>query len=148
MLRLANVYGPRQEPVGEAGVVAIFCSRVLAGEQPTIYGDGRQTRDYVYVGDVVTAFLAAADTGRPGTWNIGTGIETSVLHLAAIIGEAAGRTLTPQFAPQRPGELPRSALAAERARRDLSWSATTSLADGVRTVYRWIESGTPCRAGS
>ena len=106
VLRLANVYGPRQDPTGEGGVVAIFCSRVLAGKRPTIYGDGKQTRDYVYVGDVVAAFLAAADTGRPGSWNIGTGIETTVLDLAAIIGEAAGRAVEPEFAPQRPGELP------------------------------------------
>ncbi len=148
VLRLANVYGPRQDPSGEAGVVAIFCSRVLAGQQPTIYGDGKQTRDYVYVGDVVTAFLAAADTGRPGTWNIGTGIETTVLDLAATIGEAAGRAVEPEFAPERPGELPRSALAVDLAREDLGWSAATPLADGVRAVYRWIESGTPYRAGT
>jgi UDP-glucose 4-epimerase len=148
VLRLANVYGPRQDPAGEAGVVAIFCSRVLAGQQPTIYGDGRQTRDYVYVGDVVRAFLAAADAGRPGTWNIGTGIETTVLDLAASIGGAAGRAVEPEFAPERPGELPRSALAVDLARQDLGWSAATPLADGVRAVYRWIESGTPSRAGT
>ena len=148
VLRLANVYGPRQDPSGEAGVVAIFCSRVLAGEQPTVYGDGKQTRDYVYVGDVVTAFLAAADAGRPGTWNIGTGIETTVLDLAATIGAAAGRAVEPEFAPERPGELPRSALAVGLARQDLGWSAATPLADGVRAVYRWIESGTPQRAGT
>ena len=147
VLRLANVYGPRQDPTGEGGVVAIFCSRVLAGKRPTIFGDGKQTRDYVYVGDVVAAFLAAADTGRPGSWNIGTGIETTVLDLAAIIGEAAGRAVEPEFAPPRPGELPRSALAAELARHDLGWTAATSLADGVQAVYRWIESGTPDRAG-
>jgi UDP-glucose 4-epimerase len=148
VLRLANVYGPRQDPGGEAGVVPIFCSRVLAGKRPIIYGDGKQTRDYVYVGDVVTAFLAAADSGRPGTWNIGTGTETTVLELAAIIGEAAGRAVDPEFAPERPGELARSAIAAELARRDLGWSPATSLADGVRAVYGWIEAGTPQRAGS
>jgi UDP-glucose 4-epimerase len=145
VLRLANVYGPRQDPSGEAGVVAIFCSRVLAGERPIIYGDGRQTRDYVYVGDVVTAFLAAADAGRPGTWNIGTGIETTVLDLAATVGEAAGCVVEPEFAPERPGELPRSALAVDLARRDLGWRAVTPLTDGVRAVYRWIESGMPRR---
>ena len=148
VLRLANVYGPRQDPTGEAGVVAIFCSRALEGQQPTIYGDGTQARDFVYVGDVVTAFLAAADAGRPGTWNIGTGIETTVLGLAASIGEAAGRALEPEFASVRPGELPRSALAVDLARRDLGWSAATSLADGVRAVYRWIESGAHDRAGT
>jgi UDP-glucose 4-epimerase len=148
VLRLANVYGPRQDPTGEAGVVAIFCSRALEGQQPTIYGDGTQTRDYVYVGDVVTAFLAAADARRPGTWNIGTGIETTVLALAGAISQAAGRALEPAFASPRPGELPRSALAVDLARRDLGWSAATPLAKGVRAVYRWIESGTPYRAGT
>jgi UDP-glucose 4-epimerase len=146
VLRLANVYGPRQDPSGGVGVVPIFCSRVLAEQQPTIYGDGKQTRDYVYVGDVVAAFLAAADRDRPGTWNIGTGIETTILDLVATIGEAAGRAVEPEFAPQRPGELQRSALAAELARRDLGWSPAVSLADGVRAVYRWIEVGAPDRA--
>jgi UDP-glucose 4-epimerase len=148
VLRLANVYGPRQNPTGEAGVVAIFCSRAFEGQRPTIYGDGTQTRDYVYVGDVVTAFLAAADAGRPGTWNIGTGIETTVLDLAAAISEAAGGVLKPDFALPRPGELPRSALAVDLARRDLGWSAATPLVDGVRAVYQWIESGAPDRAGT
>jgi UDP-glucose 4-epimerase len=148
VLRLANVYGPRQDPTGEGGVVGIFCSRVLAGKRPIIYGDGKQTRDYVYVGDVVMAFLAAADTGGPGTWNIGTGVETNVLDLAATIGETAGRAVEPEFAPRRPGELLRSALAVELARSDLGWSAVTSLADGIREVYQWIESGAPDRARS
>jgi UDP-glucose 4-epimerase len=148
VLRLASVYGPRQDPAREAGVVAIFCSRVLDGQPPTVYGDGRQTRDYVYVADVVTAFLAAADTGRPGTWNIGTGIETSVLDLAATIGEAAGRAIEPEFALARPGDLARSALAVDLARRDLGWSAAVPLAAGVQSVYRWIESGMPHRARS
>ena len=115
ILRLANVYGPRQDPSGGAGVIPIFCGRVLAGERPVIYGDGTQTRDYVYVGDAVAAFLAAADQGRPGIWNFGTGIESSVLDLARLIGEAVGRAVDPQFAPARPGELQRSALAAEQA---------------------------------
>ena len=146
VLRFANIYGPRQDPSGEAGVVPIFCSRVLAGQQPVIYGDGTQTRDYVYVGDAVAAFLAASDSGRPGTWNIGTGAETSVLELAAIIGAAAGRRVEPQFAPQRPGELQRSALAIERAERDLGWRPVTPLAAGVRAVLRWIEAGAGDRA--
>jgi UDP-glucose 4-epimerase len=147
VLRFANVYGPRQDPSGEAGVVPIFCSRLLAGKRPTIYGDGTQTRDYVYVGDAVAAFLAVSGSDRPGTWNIGTGVETSVLDLAAIIGQAAGRPLEPEFAPERPGELQRSALASVRAERDLGWRPATSLADGVRSVYRWIEAGAPDRAG-
>ena len=146
ILRLANVYGPRQDPAGESGVIPIFCARVLAGERPVIYGDGTQTRDYVYVGDAVAAFLAAADRGRPGTWNIGTGVEVSVLDLARLIGAAAGRAVDPEFAAARPGELQRSALAAERAERDLGWRPAMPLADGVRRVYRWIEAGAPDRA--
>jgi UDP-glucose 4-epimerase len=146
VLRLANVYGPRQDPAGEAGVVAIFCAQVLAGERPTIFGDGGQTRDYVYIGDAVAAFLAAADAGRPGIWNIGSGAEVSVLELARVISEVAGRPVDPLFTPARPGELLRSALAPERARRDLGWAATTLLPDGVARVYRWIQSGAPERA--
>jgi len=146
ILRLANVYGPRQDPAGESGVIPIFCARVLAGERPVIYGDGTQTRDYVYVGDAVAAFLAAADQGRPGIWNFGTGVESSVLDLARLIGEAAGRPVDPLFAPARPGEPQRTALAAERAERDLGWKPAVMLADGVRRVYRWIDAGAPDRA--
>jgi len=146
VLRFANIYGPRQDPEGLAGVVAIFCAQALAGERPVIYGDGRQTRDYVYVGDAVGAFLAAADCGRPGTWNIGTGAEVSVLELTRVISEVAGYQLEPVFASPRPGELLRGALAPERARRDLGWMPATSLADGIASVYRWIEAGTPERA--
>jgi UDP-glucose 4-epimerase len=146
VLRLANVYGPRQDPTGESGVVPIFCSQVLAGVRPTIFGDGTQTRDYVYVGDAVAAFLAVAGTQRPGTWNIGTGAEVSVLDLARVIGGVTGLAVHPELAPGRPGELQRSALAVERARLDLGWSATTVLADGVQAVCRWIEAGTPDRA--
>jgi UDP-glucose 4-epimerase len=146
ILRLASVYGPRQDPAGESGVIPIFCARVQAGEQPVIYGDGMQTRDYVYIADAVAAFLAAADQGRPGVWNIGTGTETSVLRLARLIGDAAGRAVNPRFAPARRGELQRSALAAERAGRDLGWRPTVSLAEGVLRVYRWIEAGVPDRA--
>jgi UDP-glucose 4-epimerase len=140
VLRLANVYGPRQDPSGEGGVVAIFCASAVAGKTPVIYGDGTQTRDYVYVGDVVRAFLAAAATGA-GTWNIGTGAEVSVLELAAVIGDIAGQPVNPRFEPARPGELLRSAVAARRARRDLGWDPVTGLAAGVRSVYNWIKAG-------
>jgi UDP-glucose 4-epimerase len=146
VLRLANVYGPRQDPAGEAGVVAIFCSRALAGEAPVIYGDGSQTRDYVYVGDVARAFTAAADNARPGTWNIGTGSETSVLELAAAIGEAVGRPVAPVFAAARPGELRRSAVAPALAAAELGWRSQTELTDGVRRVVRWIRDGAWPRA--
>jgi UDP-glucose 4-epimerase len=145
VLRLANVYGPRQDPTGEAGVVAIFCSQMLASARPTIFGDGSQTRDYVYVGDVVSAFLAAADQRRPGTWNIGTGAEVSVLDLVGLISQVSGRPVEPQLLPARPGELKRSALDVRRAERDLGWRAQVPLADGLRAVYQWIGDGSPDR---
>ena len=147
VLRMANVYGPRQDPAGQAGVITIFCASALASARPAIYGDGSQTRDYVYVGDVVEAFLAAADRGRPGTWNIGTGVEVSVLDLVQIIGGIAGRALSPEFAPPRPGELARSALAVDRPAGELGWRAAVPLAEGIHRVYRWLESGAPDRAG-
>jgi UDP-glucose 4-epimerase len=147
ILRLANVYGPRQDPSGDAGVIPIFCGCVVAGEEPTIYGDGAQTRDLVYVADAVSVFLAAADSGRPGIWNAGTGIEVSVLDLVAVIAGIAGHPVTPQFAPARVGDLMRSSLAVDRAERDLGWRADTPLADGVTKVYRWIQAGAPDRAG-
>jgi UDP-glucose 4-epimerase len=146
VLRLANVYGPRQDPAGEAGVVPIFCAQALGGSRPTIFGDGTQTRDYVYVADTVRAFLAAADQRRPGTWNIGTGDEVSVLDLAAVISEVTGKPIDPVFAPARPGELQRSALAVGRAALDLGWRASTDLPQGVRRVCAWIEAGTADRA--
>lgn len=146
-LRLANVYGPRQDPAGEAGVVGMFCGRAVRGERPRVFGDGSQTRDYVYVTDVAAAFLAAARHGRAGIWNIGTGRETSVLDLIELLSRAAGRPLDPEFAPARPGEVLRSALTVERAREDLGWTARTDIADGVREVYRWVEAGSPDRAG-
>jgi UDP-glucose 4-epimerase len=147
VLRLANVYGPRQDPAGEAGVITIFCSRALSGQAPVIYGDGAQTRDFVYVGDVVRAFLAVADSGRPGTWNIGSGAEVSVLDLVRVIADVAGRPLMPHFDPPRAGELQRSAVAIERATRELSWRPATPLTTGVRNVYHWLADGAPVRAG-
>ena len=147
-LRLANVYGPRQDPGGDAGVIPIFCGAALAGRELTVYGDGTQTRDYVYVGDVVRAFLAAADADRPGIWNIGTGTETSVLDLVRIIGEIAGRPLEPRLCPPRPGELARSVLDVNRAARELGWRASASLAQGIGAVYQWIETGASDRAAT
>jgi UDP-glucose 4-epimerase len=145
VLRLANVYGPRQDPAGDAGVITIFCNSALMGQPPTIYGDGTQTRDYVYVGDTVRAFLAAADSGRPGTWNIGSSTEVSVLDLVTIIAGLAGRPVEPRFDPPRVGELRRSAVAIDRVARDLGWRPGLALAEGVGRVYRWIESGAPDR---
>jgi UDP-glucose 4-epimerase len=146
VLRLANVYGPRQDPGGDAGVITIFCASALAGTRPTIYGDGTQTRDFVYVGDAVRAFLAAADSGRPGTWNVGAGTEVSILDLVAIIDEIAGHPIRPLFGPARPGELLRSAVSVDRAAGELGWHPATPLPEGIRRVYRWIANGAPGRA--
>lgn len=132
-LRLGNVYGPRQDPLGEAGVVAIFCGLVGSGGQPTVYGDGTQTRDYIYVGDVVDAALAAADSQASGAVNIGTGREASVLDLVEILGRLGGREdFEPQLAPPRPGEVQRISLDAGLAERELGWRPRTSLEDGLR----------------
>ncbi len=132
-LRLGNVYGPRQDPLGEAGVIAIFCGLLAGGGQPTVFGDGTQTRDYIYVGDVVAAALAAAESGGTGPVNIGTGLESSVLELIEALGRLAGREdFEPQFAPPRAGEVQRIALAAERAERELGWRPEVSLEDGLR----------------
>ncbi len=141
-LRYGNVYGPRQDPSGEAGVIASFCDRVLAGRRPTVYGDGRQTRDYVFVADVAAANLAAADPGRPahGEYNIGTGAEVSVLELVESVATAAGvepAAFAPEFAPARPGELLRSCLDVTRARHDLGLPSPTPLSDGLVRTLEW-----------
>ena len=146
ILRFANVYGPRQGGSGEAGVVSIFCANGIQGKSLTVYGDGQQTRDYVYVGDCVQAFLAAADYGKAGIWNIGTGTEVSVLDLAALVARLTGHRSQPVFAPARAGELSRSALAWELAAQEFGWRPATSLADGVQAVLSWFEAGSPVRA--
>jgi UDP-glucose 4-epimerase len=138
IIRFANVYGPRQSHSSESGVVSIFCAQTLAGQPVTIYGDGRQTRDYVYVSDAIAALLAATRRAEPGTWNIGTGIETSVLHLAGTVSSLGGTPVSHRFAPARAGEVRRSALCAKQAERDLDWRPLVSLRDGVAAVYDWI----------
>ncbi len=132
-LRLGNVYGPRQDPLGEAGVIAIFCGRLGVGERPTVFGDGKQTRDYIYVGDVVAAALAAAASEATGPLNVGTGVETDVLELAERLGELGGaESFEPELAPPRPGEVQRISIDPGRAERELGWRAQTSLAEGLR----------------
>lgn len=135
-LRYGNVYGPRQNPHGEAGVVAIFLGRLAEGRRPRIFGDGRQTRDYVYVGDVVRATLAGLE--RRGVFNVGTGRETSVLELYDVCRAVAGSDLEPDFAPARLGELQRSVLDPELASRELDWRAEESIEDGVRATWESI----------
>jgi UDP-glucose 4-epimerase len=131
-LRLGNVYGPRQDPLGEAGVIAIFCGRLRAGERPVVYGDGRQTRDYIYVGDVVSAVLAAAASEARGAINVGTGVETDVLELAARLGELGGVEFEPEPAPARTGEVQRISIDPSRAESELDWRPQTGLSEGLR----------------
>lgn len=133
-LRLGNVYGPRQDPFGEAGVVAIFCGALLTDGTPRVFGDGQQTRDYIFVRDVVDAFLAAAGSEATGTYNVGTGVETSVLELGELIGGVCERPFDPELAPPRPGEVRRIAIDSGRAEAELGWSARTALVDGLRAT--------------
>ena len=137
-LRYGNVYGPRQDVHGEAGVVAIFCGHLVEGRRPTVFGDGRQTRDWVEVSDVVRANLLAAAGDLTGPVNIGWGTETSVLELVSALGEMAGGDLgplaEPAFAPERPGEVRRSCLDVGRSRRELGWEARVELSEGLRKI--------------
>ena len=131
-LRFGNVYGPRQDPHGEAGVIAIFAGAKVEGRPVTVYGDGGQTRDYVYVGDVVSGFLAAAESEATGAVNIGTGVETSVRELVDSIGVDA------RNAPERAGEVARSCLDVSRAAERLGWRAEVTLQDGLRRTLAAI----------
>jgi UDP-glucose 4-epimerase len=139
-LALANVYGPRQDPHGEAGVVAIFAEKLLSGEPCTIYGDGNQTRDFVYVDDVVDAFARAGSRGSGLLMNVGTGVETSVNHLYDAMAAAAGVRARPDYAPARTGELARSSLDPGRAAIHLGWKPWTTLPNGVVEVLRFVAS--------
>lgn len=136
-LRLGNVYGPRQDPHGEAGVVAIFCGAQLGGKTPKVFGDGRQTRDYIFVGDVVRAFLAASNTTPLGAYNIGTGRETSVLEVGAVIAGAYGQEFQPELAARRSGEVERIAISPELASSELGWRPETPLEEGLRITAEW-----------
>jgi UDP-glucose 4-epimerase len=137
-LRYGNVYGPRQDPHGEAGVVAIFFRALAAGERPQIYGDGRQTRDFVAVEDAVQATLAAP--GQAGVFNIGTGRETSVLEIFDLCRKIAGVDIEPELAPAREGELQRSVLDPGLAARELGWKPEVPLEQGLEDTWRWIGS--------
>jgi UDP-glucose 4-epimerase len=135
-LRFGNVYGPRQDPHGEAGVVAIFCGLLSNGGTPRIFGDGRQTRDYIYVADLVKALLRAGETAAGGVVNIGTEEETSVLDIVKRLSEVHGPTAQePEFADARLGEIDRSCLDAGRAREVLGWRSQTAIHDGLRLTY-------------
>ncbi len=130
-LRYGNVYGPRQDPLGEAGVVAIFCGKLLEGQRPMVFGDGLQTRDYVFVGDVVAANLLAAGSNSTGSFNIGTGRETSVLDIVEALSPHAAASFEPDMAPERPGEVRHIALDAARAKGELGWQAEVGIEYGL-----------------
>jgi UDP-glucose 4-epimerase len=131
-LRMSNVYGPRQNPHGEAGVIAIFCAAAASGREVTIFGDGSQTRDFVYVEDVVRGFAAAGRSDEEGAINLSTGVETSLLDLAGALG------LTASPGPARLGEIARSSLDPSAARSRLGWAASTPLAEGLRRTLDWM----------
>jgi len=138
-LRLGNVYGPRQDPLGEAGVIAIFCGRLLDGGRPTVFGDGRQTRDYIHVDDVVAALLAAAESDATGPINVGTGRETDVLELVRGLRELRpDASFEPEMAPARVGEVQRISIDPSRAGRELGWRPKTSLEEGLRATLASI----------
>ena len=144
-LRFGNVYGPRQDPHGEAGVVAIFCNRILDGQPLTVFGDGMQTRDYIHVSDVVEAAWLAATAELPEAaqldtraFNIGTAVGTSVLDIAAHLQRAAGTELPVQFAPARAGEQQESFIGIDKARSTLGWEPKIALAEGLASTYEWF----------
>jgi UDP-glucose 4-epimerase len=137
--RLANVYGPRQRSSLEGGVVAVFLDRLRAGQDAEIFGDGNQTRDFVYVGDVVEALLAAASAPTTGVFNVGSGTETSILELHRLCAETAGVEQQPRFAPERLGHLRHSLLDPSRAERELGWRAKTTVADGLAKTWDWVQ---------
>ena len=140
-LRYGNVYGPRQDPLGEAGVIAIFCGKLLEGARPTVFGDGLQTRDYVFVGDVVDANLRAASAEVTGAVNIGTGVESSVMDLAeALKSLPGGESFEVEHAPERPGEVRHIALDASLAKGELGWEATTDLRMGLERTLESLRS--------
>ena len=138
-VRLGNIYGPRQDPATEAGVVAIFCEAGRDGGRPTVFGTGEQTRDYVHVADVVAALIAAQESDDAGPINVGTGVETSVLRLAELIGRASGRDdFEPEFAPAREGEIERTVLDTAGAAERLGWRAERTIEAGIEQT---IEAG-------
>ena len=147
--RLGSVYGPRQNPHGDSGVVAVFASALLAGHPVTIYGDGTAVRDYVYVDDVVDAFICAAQLPPEvmGTYNIGTGAQTTVSDVYRLIAAALGVSSPPRYAAARTGEVHAIALDSKEAREDLGWKPSIKLADGIQRTIHWLRGTLETRAG-
>ncbi|MFA4967546.1 MAG: SDR family oxidoreductase [Candidatus Margulisiibacteriota bacterium] len=140
VLRYGNVYGPRQDPLGEAGVIAIFCGKMLGGEAPTIFGDGKQLRDYVYVGDIAAANLLALDHGDNQTYNIGTGKGVSVNELFAHLKDLMKLDKDAVYAPPRAGELFRSVLNGKKIKKELGWKPKVGIKKGLRLTLKWYRS--------
>ena len=139
-LRYGNVYGPRQDPLGEAGVIAIFCGKLVDGGRPTVFGDGLQTRDYIYVSDVVSANLAAADSDTGGAFNVGLGVQSTVMDIVEMLGKLTGRDdFQAEHAPERPGEVMHIALDATRAREELGWEPKVQLEEGLERTLASIQ---------
>jgi UDP-glucose 4-epimerase len=145
-LRYANVYGPRQDPFGEAGVIAIFCQNLLDGKAPEIHWDGEQTRDFVYVGDCARANLLALQGGEGQAYNVGTGVGTSINTLFETLSGIAGQDLTPRHGPRRPGDIRHSYLDCGKIERDLGWRAEVSLDEGLAQTYRSLLAGGQARS--
>ncbi len=139
-LRLANVYGPMQDASGEAGVIAVFCRRMLTGESISIYGNGEQTRDFVYVGDVVEAFTRALNSKKTGIFNIGTGKETSINRIFAYLEKINGQDgIKPEYLPSKKGEQIRSCLEAKKAKKLLGWKPRVMINEGLKQTYEWFD---------
>tara|TARA_B100001113_G_scaffold232089_1_gene190643 strand:+ start:728 stop:1651 length:924 start_codon:yes stop_codon:yes gene_type:complete len=138
ILNLSNVYGPRQDPHGEAGVVSIFANKYLNKEEPTIYGDGEQTRDYIYVKDVISALIKSSKIDENHFLNIGTGVETSVNDLANTMQRQFNFEINPIYKPARKGELNRSVLNNTKAKKELNWKPEYNLDDGIKQVFNWL----------
>ena len=139
ILNLSNVYGPRQDPNGEAGVVSIFANKYLNDKEPIIFGDGEQTRDYIYVKDVVSALIKASIIDENHFLNIGTGVETSVNDLANSMKSQFNSEINPIYKPAREGELKRSVLNNTKAKKELDWKPEYNLDDGMKQVFNWLQ---------
>jgi UDP-glucose 4-epimerase len=147
-MRYPNVYGPRQNPLGEAGVVAIFALQMLRGDRPTIYGDGSKTRDYAFIDDIVRANLVLLEKGDGEVLNLGWGVPVSDFQIFELVREATGYSGTPQYAPVRKGEVEHIALDAARARRIAGWVPQVSLQDGITRTVDFIRESNACPANT
>jgi len=139
ILRLANVYGPRQNSRGEAGVVAIFCDKIITGKTPVIYGSGKQTRDFVYVKDVVDACVKASDLSKNSIYNIGTGIETNINQIFEAISSVSGYNIPANYEAAKEGEQQRSCLDISKAAKELGWQPKYKLQDGIKETFNWFK---------